>query len=224
MLKTKYEVFKRFQDFKAIVENQTGRNFKVLRSKNMGDYISNAFNDLCRMEGIKKENTIPYNPQQNEVADRKNMSIVGAGRAMLHDQGLPLFFWVEACNTTFYLQNKSPHRIVRRNNHEDAFTERRPNVGHFHVFGCHTYSHVPSKKSTKLEPIVEKGIVFGYNETLKAYQIYIPAQRKTMVRRYIRFEEDRAFMKSFELRDKLNQVPLVQDITRQGIEPQVFCT
>jgi hypothetical protein len=42
---------------------------------------------------------VPYNPQQNGVAERKNRAIVGATRAMLHDQRLPLFLWAEACVT-----------------------------------------------------------------------------------------------------------------------------
>jgi hypothetical protein len=54
-------------------------------------------------EGIKRELEIPYNLQQNGVAKRKNKAIVGVLRAMLHDQGLPFFLWVEACNTAVYL-------------------------------------------------------------------------------------------------------------------------
>jgi len=38
----------------------------------------------------------PHKPQQNGVAKRKNMIIVGVARAMLHDQGLPLHLWDEA--------------------------------------------------------------------------------------------------------------------------------
>jgi hypothetical protein len=30
------------------------------------------------MEGIKREMTVPYNPEQNGVAERKNRSIIGA--------------------------------------------------------------------------------------------------------------------------------------------------
>jgi len=45
--------------------------------------------------GIKRELTTPYNPQQNRVAERKNRTIVGTTRAMLHDQGLPLHLCVE---------------------------------------------------------------------------------------------------------------------------------
>jgi len=52
---------------------------------------------------IRREFIVPYNPQQNKVAERKNRSIGGPAKAMLHDQGLPLFLWAEACNTTFYL-------------------------------------------------------------------------------------------------------------------------
>jgi transposase InsO family protein len=108
-MKTKGQVFKRFQEFKALVENQTGKKIKVLRSNNGGEHTSNEFSDFCAREGIKREVIVPYNPQQNGVAERKNGAIVGAARAMLHDQGLPLFLWDEACNTAVYLQNKSPH-------------------------------------------------------------------------------------------------------------------
>jgi transposase InsO family protein len=62
-LKTKGQVFERFQEFKGLVENQTGKKIKVLRSDNGGEYTSNKFNDLCAREDIKRELTIPYNSQ-----------------------------------------------------------------------------------------------------------------------------------------------------------------
>ena len=42
-LKTKDEVFSRFQEFKALVENSTGRKIKVLRSEYGGEYKGNIF-------------------------------------------------------------------------------------------------------------------------------------------------------------------------------------
>jgi hypothetical protein len=46
-LKAKDEVFDRFQEFRALVENQTGRKIRVLRSDNGGEYTSKEFVDYC---------------------------------------------------------------------------------------------------------------------------------------------------------------------------------
>eukprot|EP00253_Pinus_taeda_P014280 PITA_14280 len=84
-LKTKSEFFKRFQEFRALVETQTGWKIKSLRSDNGGEYTLGEFVDYCAKASIRREFTVPYNPQQNGVAERKNRSIVGVAKAMLHD-------------------------------------------------------------------------------------------------------------------------------------------
>jgi transposase InsO family protein len=84
-MKTKGHVFSRFQEFKALVENQTEKKIRVLRSDNGGEYTSKEFMHFCAGEGIKRELIVPYNPQQNVVAERKNRAIIGVVRAMLND-------------------------------------------------------------------------------------------------------------------------------------------
>ena len=76
---------------------------KALRSDNGGEFISGEFKDFCNAEGIRRELIAPHNPQQNGVAEQKNRMIMGAAQAMLHDQGLPLHLWVEACTTAVYV-------------------------------------------------------------------------------------------------------------------------
>jgi transposase InsO family protein len=61
-LKAKSEVFKRFQVFKALVENQTGKRIKVLRSDKGGEHASTKFVDFCTRAGIRTQKTVPYNP------------------------------------------------------------------------------------------------------------------------------------------------------------------
>ena len=90
-LKAKSEVFKRFREFKTLVENQTGRKIRVLRTNNGGEYTSNESLEYCLVEGIKKEHTVPHTPQHNGVVERKNKTMIGAAKAMLFYQGLPLF-------------------------------------------------------------------------------------------------------------------------------------
>lgn len=90
-MKTKDEVFNRFQEFKALVENRTGRRIKVLRSDNGGEYTSKDFKCFYADVGIGKELTIPYIPRQNGIAKRKNRAIIKVAKAMIHDQDLPMF-------------------------------------------------------------------------------------------------------------------------------------
>ena len=102
-LKTKDEVFDRFREFKALVENLTRKKIEVLRSDNGGEYTDKEFKEFCASEDIRREWKTPYNPEHNGVAERKNRTIVGAAKAMLYDQDLPRFLWAEACNTTVYI-------------------------------------------------------------------------------------------------------------------------
>ena len=75
----------------------------MLRSDNGGEFISNAFRDLYAKEGIKRELITSHNPQQNGVVEHKNQHIVGAAKVMLHDQGLPMFLYVEVCIVVVFL-------------------------------------------------------------------------------------------------------------------------
>jgi hypothetical protein len=172
------------------------KKIKVLLLDNGAEYSSRQFIDFYAQHGIRRQMTVPYKPQQNRVAKRKNRSITGAARSMLHDQSFPLYLWAEACATAVYLQNRSPHSIFEKMTPEEAFTDRRPDVKHIRIFGCSTFSHVPSKRRTKLDPTAQQGILVGYSEVSKAYHIYIPPLRKVVVSRDVRFEEDRAFARS----------------------------
>ncbi|GJU08655.1 gag-pol polyprotein [Tanacetum coccineum] len=49
-----------------------------------------------RQEGIKRQFTIAYTPQQNEVAERMNITLLERARAMLATASLEKSFWAEA--------------------------------------------------------------------------------------------------------------------------------
>ena len=75
-LKEKLEVFGVFKKFKALAENQSGKRIKVLRSDHGKEYTSREFERFCEDEGIERQLTVAYSPQQNGVSERKNRTIM----------------------------------------------------------------------------------------------------------------------------------------------------
>jgi transposase InsO family protein len=107
-LKHKYEAFDAFRKWKVIIEKQTKKKVKLLRTDNGMEFLSNEFNDYYSYEGIFRHHTIPYTPQQNGVTERMNMSIISKARCMLYNKGISRHFWAEAASTACYLINRSP--------------------------------------------------------------------------------------------------------------------
>jgi hypothetical protein len=64
-----------------------------------------------------------------------------------------MFPWEKESMTTVYVQNRSPHKTLRNMMSEEAFTGVKPEVGHFRIFGCPVYIHVPKEKRIKLDPL-----------------------------------------------------------------------
>jgi hypothetical protein len=222
LLKTKDEVFNKFQEFKAEIENLTNKKIKILRTDNGGEYTSKEFVAFCKSAGIRRELTVPHNPQQNGVAERKNRSIEETVKALLNDQGLSMFLWGEAAMTTIYVQNRSPHRILKDMTPEEAFSGKKPNVENLRIFGCPVYSHIPKDKRNKLEPSGKKGIFVGYSDSSKAYRIYIPEQHKIEVSRDVTFNEKMAFKKSIEetIEEEENEEPIEESTENQDDEKE----
>nr|GEX48286.1 retrovirus-related Pol polyprotein from transposon TNT 1-94 [Tanacetum cinerariifolium] len=68
-----------------------------------------------RRLGIKREYSNARTPQQNEVAKRKNKTLIEAARTMLADSFLANTFWAEAVSTACYVLNR-PITIENKSN------------------------------------------------------------------------------------------------------------
>jgi hypothetical protein len=195
-LKSKDEVFGKFKEFKALIENLPERKIKILRPDNGGEYTSKEFVRFCRDVGIKRELTTPYNPQQNGVVERKNGTIMEAVKTMIHDQDLPMHLWAEASRTIVYLQNKLSQSALGFKTPKEIFFGNKSEVSHLKIFGCPVFVHIPKEKRTKLDPSGKKGIFVGYCEVSKAFRIYIPGYHHIEINGDVTFDEDETLKKS----------------------------
>jgi len=93
-MKHKGEVFQHFLNFKAMVEKEKekGVSIKCLRSDGGGAYFSNEFSEYLKEHGIQRKYSCSYSPQQNGVAERKNMHNAEIARAMLNEKNLQIIF------------------------------------------------------------------------------------------------------------------------------------
>jgi transposase InsO family protein len=82
-----------------MVEKQTKRKLKVLRTDNGMEFCSVDFKSFYRKECIVRHHTVPHTPQQNYVAECMNGTIVSKARCILSNSGLSRKFWAEAAST-----------------------------------------------------------------------------------------------------------------------------
>ncbi|KAK4411870.1 Retrovirus-related Pol polyprotein from transposon TNT 1-94 [Sesamum angolense] len=86
LMRYKSEAFVRFKEFRLEVENQTCRKIKTLRSDRSGEYLSGEFIDYLKENGIVSQWTPPETPQQNDVAESRNRTLLDMIRA-IQDSG-----------------------------------------------------------------------------------------------------------------------------------------
>nr|GEU99688.1 hypothetical protein [Tanacetum cinerariifolium] len=91
-LATKDETTPILKTFLTGLENQLCLTMKVIRSDNGIEFRNSDLNQLCRLNGIKKEFSVPRTPQQNGIAERKNRTLIEAARTMMADSVLPIPF------------------------------------------------------------------------------------------------------------------------------------
>ena len=113
-----------------------------MRSDNGVEYTFGEFNDFYQKAGIKRELIVTYNPQQNGVAERKNITICEATRTMMCDRDLPASLWAEGSSTTVYVQNRCHRAILDQKTLKEVFTSEKLDVGHLRIFSCLVYIHV----------------------------------------------------------------------------------
>ena len=75
---------------------------------------------------------------------------------------------------------------------EEAFSGNNLDVAHFKIFGSSVYFHVTKDSQKNLESTTDLGIFVVYTDTNKNYQVYMPSHGMKVVKRYVKFNEDKA--------------------------------
>lgn len=188
-LADKSEVFETFKTFKNFAEKEAKTAICGFRTDRGGEFTSNEFNKFCKDNGIRRQLTAAYTPQQNGVAERKNRTIMNMVRCLLSEKEMPKSLWPEAAKWTAHVLNRSYTKAVKDMVPEERWTGVKPNVEYFRVFGSIAHVHVPEQKRTKLDDRSHKCILLGVSDESKAYRLYDPVTKKIIISRDVIFEE-----------------------------------
>nr|GFB32369.1 ribonuclease H-like domain-containing protein [Tanacetum cinerariifolium] len=76
-----------FKTINKLVKGNLVRDLKVkvIRCNNVTEFKNRIMNQLCEMKGIKREFKVARTPQQNEVAEKKNRTLIESTKTMLAD-------------------------------------------------------------------------------------------------------------------------------------------
>ncbi|GJW55271.1 putative ribonuclease H-like domain-containing protein [Tanacetum coccineum] len=80
-LATKDETFEILCNLIIGLEKQLNHNVKIIRCDNETEFKNYAMNEFYAKKGIKREFSVARTPQQNGVAERKNRTLIEAGKS-----------------------------------------------------------------------------------------------------------------------------------------------
>nr|GEU89499.1 putative ribonuclease H-like domain-containing protein [Tanacetum cinerariifolium] len=146
------------RNFITGIENLKDLKVKIIRCDNGSEFRNKEMNDFCSRKGIKREFSNARTPQQNEVAERRNRTLIEAARTMLADAKLPVTFWAEAVNTACYVQNRVLVNKSQNKTPYELFNGRTPAIGFLKRFGCHVMILNTLDHLGKFEVIGDEGI------------------------------------------------------------------
>lgn len=213
-LKSKDQVLNVFREFHVMVERETGRSLKCIRSDNGGEYIG-PFDEYCRAHGIRHERTVPKTPEQNGVAERMNRTIVEKVRCMLSHSKLPKPFWGEAMNTAVRLINLSPSVPLNGDVPEKVWTGKEVSFKHLRVFGCRAFAHIPKDERSKLDGKARECIFLGYADEKFGYRLWDLENKKVIRSRDVVFLEDQTI-------EDLKKKETSQTTTSNVVDPDLI--
>lgn len=76
-----------------MAEKEIDKPFEVFRSDRGSKFTSHEFNTFCEEKGIKRHLTASYTPEQNDVVEHTNQTLMDMTRRMLKVMKVPNSLW-----------------------------------------------------------------------------------------------------------------------------------
>ncbi|KAJ0621560.1 putative RNA-directed DNA polymerase [Helianthus annuus] len=180
-LKTKDEAFSNFKKFKVKAEKNNKYKVGMLRTDRGGEFTSKEFNQYCEDQGIERQLTAPYTPQQNGVVERRNRTVMEVTRSLLKTMAVPEMFWGEAVRHAMYVLNRVSTKGFKGKTPYEGWKGFKPKLNKLKVFGCVGFIKKVGGHLDKLADRSQPLVYFGSESGSKEYRMYNPKQKRICV-------------------------------------------
>ncbi|GJW96239.1 putative ribonuclease H-like domain-containing protein [Tanacetum coccineum] len=179
------------KNFIKEIENLADKKVKIIRSDTGTEFKNKVMDDFCREKGIRREYSVARTPQQNDVAERRNMTLIEAARTMLADFKLPTTFWAEAVSTACYVHNRV--LVVKPHNKTpyELFRGFKPALNFMRPFRCHVTILNTLDHLGKFDGKSDDGFFVGYYLSSKAFRVYNTRTRRVEENLHIGFLDNK---------------------------------
>ncbi|PKU73457.1 Retrovirus-related Pol polyprotein from transposon TNT 1-94 [Dendrobium catenatum] len=189
LMHSKDQTLSKFIHFNNLINNFFNTKIQTLRSDGGTEYINHSFNSYLSTHGITHQQTCPYTPEQNGLAERKNRHLLDITRTLLHNAHLPNLFWAEATLTANYLINRLPTKACHFKIPYQILHKKLPDYSHLRIFGCLCYPWLKPLTTNKFQPRSQDCLFLGYSSSQKGYRCYNLQTHKIHISRHVVFHE-----------------------------------
>ena len=190
ILQNKSQVLDKLKDYILEVENLHNKKIKQIHSDNGGEYTSKEMKYFLKSRGIKHTFTIPYTPEQNGIAERKNRSLKEMANCMLIQANMNRIFWAEAVHTANYLQNRLYTKFLVNKSPFELWFNKKPKLKYIKTFGCMAYALNEKSKIQKFGEKAKRYRFIGYSQLSKGYRLLDEETNKVILSRNVEFLEN----------------------------------
>nr|GEU51079.1 hypothetical protein [Tanacetum cinerariifolium] len=188
-LRTKDKTPEVLKDFLTMIQRNLQAPVITVRTNRGTEFLNKTLNAFFKEEGIEHQTSTARTPEQNDVVERRNSTLVEAARMMLSASQLSLFFWAKAIATACYTQNRSIIIPTHGKTPYQIINDRKPSIKHLHIFGCICYITRDGKNLDKMKGKGDRCILVGYSTQSKGYPVYNKRTRMIVESIHIRFDE-----------------------------------
>ncbi|GKB47484.1 retrovirus-related pol polyprotein from transposon TNT 1-94 [Tanacetum coccineum] len=188
-LRTKYEAPKAI--IKCIKNIQVRLNATVrnVQTYNGTEFVNQTLCEFYENVGISHQTFVARTPQQNDIFERRNLTLVEVARTMLIFSKAPLFLWAEAINTACYTKNSSLIRLRFNKTPYELMHDKKPDLSFCYVFGALCDPTNDNDDLGKLDAKADISIFIGYTPTKKVFGIYNKRTWKIIETIHVTFDE-----------------------------------